>query len=175
LALVHERAECNPILAFIPHAGLTEDCQKSLWTKKRALSSQDISKPMNSTSLLYHISSFLVLALPIASVLWFILAGKRKVSSLFLHAVLAAIACYILLVFVCVPATDAHLKQKAESTVQGTPEHTKAWEEFGNDTGRTFSIFTGIILCPLYSGFWHLLIGAPYLLITRKKQSPASD
>ncbi len=129
---------------------------------------------MNSTTLLYQVSGLLSLFLPIISVLWFMLAGKRKISSLLLHTLLAAIACYVVLVYVSVPATDAYLKQKAEATVQGTPEHDKAWKDLGSDTGRTFAPFTGLFICPLISAFWHLVIGVPYLLITRKKQFHAS-
>jgi hypothetical protein len=129
---------------------------------------------MNSTTHVYEVSGIPLVYLPIFSVLWFILAGKRKISSLFLHTLLAAIACWILLVYVCVPATDAYLKQKAEATVQGTPEHVKAWEEWATDTDRRFAPFTGLLICPLISAFWHLLIGVPYLLFTRKKQSRAS-
>lgn len=52
-----------------------------------------------------------------------------------------------------------------------TPEMKEAMRKVTHDTGRTFAPLTGLILCPLYSGFWHTLMGLPYWVLQRIKQA----
>ena len=52
-----------------------------------------------------------------------------------------------------------------------TPEMERAMDDVTNDTGRSLAPITGLITCPLYSGFWHLVIGVPYLLIRRSDKT----
>lgn len=125
----------------------------------------------NAAYLLAHI-------LLIVSVLWFILAGKRKFGALLLHTFLAAIASYLLCLCVAIPAQHYYLKRQMESTALGTPEHNEAKEKYCADGGRLMYFMIGLFEWPYKSVLCHLVIGVPYLLImlliTRKKESPAS-
>jgi hypothetical protein len=51
-----------------------------------------------------------------------------------------------------------------------------AMDDVTNDTGRSLAPITGLISCPLYSGFWHFIIGIPYILISiRRKKITGED
>lgn len=92
---------------------------------------------------------------------------------------LVSVGCYLLLVF-AILATEWHLKAElAQFDLNGdgsfsgaelTPEMEEAMSAWTSDTGRRFAPFVGLVTCPVYSGFWHFIIGLPYLLTLRWKE-----
>lgn len=122
------------------------------------------------------ILAILMLALPIGSSVRLIVRRHSKVGQWILWAALASGGCYVLLML-SVQATEFHLENKlAQYDLDGdgifsgeelTSGMERAMDDVTNDTGRTLAPITGLITCPLYSGFWHFVIGVPYLLIRR--------
>jgi hypothetical protein len=119
------------------------------------------------------ILAILMLALPIGSSV----RRHTKVGQWILWAALASAGCYVLLML-SVQATEFHLENKlvrydlnGDGMFSGEelkPEMKRAMDDVTNDTGRSLAPITGLITCPLYSGFWHFGIGVPYLLIRRR-------
>jgi len=126
------------------------------------------------------ILAILMLALPIGSSVRLIVRRHIKVGQWILWAALASAGCYVFLML-SVQATEFHLANKlARYDLDGdgmfsgeelTPEMERAMDDVTNDTGRSLAPITGLITCPLYSGFWHLVIGVPYLLIRRSDKT----
>jgi hypothetical protein len=56
-----------------------------------------------------------------------------------------------------------------------TPEMERAMEDVTNDAGRTLALITGLITCPIYSAFWHLVIGAPFLVVSARPSRTLGD
>ncbi|MEO0417061.1 MAG: hypothetical protein AAF226_19160, partial [Verrucomicrobiota bacterium] len=50
-----------------------------------------------------------------------------------------------------------------------TPEARAAMKDLASDTARSYAPITGLITAPLYSGFWHTIVGLPYLLIMNRR------
>lgn len=88
----------------------------------------------------------------------------------------SALGCYLLLL-TSVKLTDLHLDARLKkydldgdgsySGAEVTPQMEEAMAEWASDTGRSLAPITGLIVSPIYSGFWHFLIGFPYILIRR--------
>ena len=122
--------------------------------------------------------ALIMLALPIASSVRLVVRRRAKAEEWLLWAVIVSAACYGLLML-SVQTTEIHLERQLNrydlngdgefSGAEITPEMERAMDDFTHDTGRSFAPFTGLIVCPIYSGFWHFLIGVPYLLISARK------
>ena len=125
------------------------------------------------------ILAILMLALPIASSVRLVVRRRAKAGQWLLWAGIVSGVCYVFLML-SVQATEIHLESKLYqfdldgdggfSGAEITPEMEKAMDDVTNDTGRTLAPITGLITCPIYSGFWHCVIGVPYLLISANKQ-----
>ena len=123
--------------------------------------------------------AILMLALPIASSVRLVVRRRAKAREWLLWAVIIAAVCYVLLML-SVQITEIHLESKLNrydldgdggfSGAEITPEMERAMEDVTNDTGRSLAPITGLITCPIYSGFWHFAIGLPYLLISARRQ-----
>ena len=82
-----------------------------------------------------------------------------------------------MLMLASVKFTDLHLDASLKkcdldgdggySGAEVTPQMEEAMAEWASDTGRSLAPITGLIISPLYSGLWHILIGVPYILIRR--------
>lgn len=139
-------------------------------------------RPKNLTIMLGVVSAILailMLALPIASAVRLVVQRRAKVGQWLLWAGIVSGVCYVLMML-SVQTTEVHLGNKLDqfdldgdggfSGAEITPEMEKAMDDVTNDTGRTLAPITGLITCPIYSGFWHCVIGIPYLLISAHKQ-----
>lgn len=125
------------------------------------------------------ILAILMLILPIVSAVRLVVQRRDKVGQWLLWTGIVSGVCYVLLML-SVQATEIHLKNKLNrfdldgdggfSGVEITFEMQTAMENVTNDTGRTLAPITGLFTCPIYSGFWHCLIGVPYLLISTHKR-----
>jgi len=102
-----------------------------------------------------------------------------------LHFMACTLICYLLLIL-SVFLTSQHYEFELNkydldgdgsfSTEEFTADAEVAMDNWTSDTGRTLAPFIGLITCPLYAGFWHTLIGLPYLIFhRRKKQVSALD
>lgn len=125
------------------------------------------------------ILAILILALPIVSAVRLVVQRRDKMGQWLLWTGIASVVCYVLLML-SVQASEIHLENKLNqfdldgdggfSGAEITPAMEKAMDDVTSDTGRTLAPITGLITCPIYSGFWHCLIGVPYLLISTHKR-----
>ena len=124
------------------------------------------------------------LVLPILSAIRLIVKRKATVKSWGGGLLLSAVGCYLLML-ASVKLTDAHLEARLNeydlngdgsfSGAEVTPQMEEAMAEWASDTGRSLAPITGLFMSPLYSGFWHLALGLPYLLfrwVNRAKGEP---
>ncbi len=137
--------------------------------------------PKNLTIMLGVVSTIfaiVMLALPIASSVRLVVRGRAKAGEWLLWTVIVAAVCYVLLML-SVQTTEIHLESKLNrydldgdggfSGTEITPEMERVMDDVTNDTGRSLAPITGLITYPIYSGFWHSMIGLPYLLISAHK------
>ncbi|MEM9079411.1 MAG: hypothetical protein AAGC74_01825 [Verrucomicrobiota bacterium] len=115
-----------------------------------------------------------------------IASGKREIWIWGGSCIAATLACYLLLVSL-VWVTEVGLKRNLEkfdldgdgafSGEEITPEMEKAMEAVTQDTGRTFAPITGLVICPVYSGFWHFVGGVSFLVFLRgeKRREEVGD
>lgn len=118
--------------------------------------------------------TFALFALPIASVGYLIAYRKRRVATWIRWCAGTAVGCYILLI-AAVQTTEIDLKNRLNrfdldgdgvfSGEELTPQMHAAMKAVTNDTGRTLAPITGVITCPIYSGFWHGSVGVGYFLV----------
>ncbi|GAA5496357.1 hypothetical protein Rhal01_02540 [Rubritalea halochordaticola] len=111
--------------------------------------------------------------LPIGAAIYLIRSGVRSGNLWILSAFVTSIIFYGL-VLLCVGAIRMEDDFKiakydldgdgSYSTEELTPEAEEALADWASDTGLNFAPITGLIIAPIYTGFWHLVIGAPYLL-----------
>lgn len=116
------------------------------------------------------------LAFPLFSAIRLIV--KRAVSLRRWRAwfLVSSLGCYLLL-SASAKLTDLHLDARLKnydldgdgsfSGAELTPQMQEAMAEWTSDTGRVLAPITGLIVSPIYAGFWHLLLGFPYILIRR--------
>lgn len=126
----------------------------------------------------------LLLGLPIASSIWLIVRRRTKVGQWFLSFMITSVVCYVILL-PSVWLRGIQLRNElAEYDLDGdgnmadevmTPEMEQAMDNFFSDTGRTLAPITGLFLCPMYSGFWHFVIGVPYLLFSTYRRRKMRD
>ncbi len=124
------------------------------------------------------------IVLPIVTSIFLIVRRETKFAIWFRWAVISSVCCYGLLI-VSVSLTEIYLENRLDQydldgngTFNGeeiTPELQNALKDVSSDTGRTFTFITGLILCPIHCGFWHLVIGLPYGLIRRRNLQKAGD
>lgn len=117
--------------------------------------------------------TFVFLAMPIFSAIRLIVKKKDSVRSWIAWTFIISIVCYFLLLF-SVWLVDMHFEIRLNrydlngdgmfSGAEMTPQMEAAMDDFTNDTGRSLAPITGIIISPIYSGFWHFVIGLPYIL-----------
>lgn len=129
-------------------------------------------------------AEILMLALPLASSIFLILRRSSRPGKWLLSAGIVAACCYLLLML-SVHTKEIFLKNKlAEFDLDGngvftsaeiTPQIEQAMKDVTNDTGRTLAPISGLITCPLYSGFWHLVIGVPYFLICHHRHKKLAE
>ena len=121
----------------------------------------------------------MMLALPVVLSIRLIMRRRSKMRQWFLSMTLAAVGCYALMI-AAVVAIGMHFERTlyqydldGDGVFSGdelTLEMEQAMDDLTHDTGRSYAPFTSLIVCPIYSGFWHLVIGFPYLLISAKKR-----
>ncbi len=126
-----------------------------------------------------NLFTILFLALPIFSAVRLILRRQTLLGQWVLWAVLASAGCYVLLLL-SVITESFHLDNVLYqydlngdggfSGIEINPAMEQAMEDASSDTGRTFAPFTGLVTCPIYSGFWHFVMGVPYLMISARKR-----
>lgn len=126
--------------------------------------------------------TFSLLLLPIISAA--LLARRRRASatSWISSTLIAAGGCYLLLL-ASVKTTDHHYQRELDryhldhdggfSQEEQSPEMERAMANHTNDTGRSLAPITGLITCPIYAVFWHLLFGVPSLLWRRRQPMTA--
>jgi len=135
---------------------------------------------LNALSIVF---SFLLFSLPIGSSIRLISKKEPHLSVWIFWGGIISAACYISLIL-GVQLTELHLDRELGqydldqdgmfSGSEITPEMKKAMRKVTSDTGRALAPITGLITCPLYSGFWHLTIGLPYIAtryVRKKKRS----
>ena len=116
------------------------------------------------------------LALPLISAIRLIVKRMVSVRRWGIWFLVSSLGCYLLML-ASVQFTELHLDAKLKSYdldgnggysgAEVTPQMEEAMADWASDTGRTFAPFTGLIVSPIYSGLWHLLIGLPYIAIRR--------
>lgn len=132
-------------------------------------------------SITYTLFLFL---LPIA--LAVILATKQRATAKdwMVSTILASGGCYLLLL-ASVQAIERHYEQELArydlnhdggfSLEEQSPAMEKAMADLTHDTGRTLAPFTGLMTCPIYAAFWHLLFGVPSLLWAHRERFAQSQ
>lgn len=116
------------------------------------------------------------LILPLFSVIRLIRKKDHSWAGWIRGFLIWSVACYCLLL-VSVRFADMYFEHRLDkydldgdgmfSGAEVTPGMQAAMSDLTNDTGRSLAPITGLIASPIYCGFWHLLIGMPYLLMTR--------
>ena len=124
--------------------------------------------------------SIIVLILPTVIAIRLIRAKNSSFKSWLGGFLISSVACYFLLL-VAAKFTDMHFKYRLNkfdldgdgmfSGVEITPQMERAMSDLTNDTGRSLAPITGIIIAPIYSGFWFCLIGVPYLIFRRSNET----
>ncbi len=133
--------------------------------------------------MLNFISEVLAIAfmiLPICSVIRLIRMKDHSWSGWMRGFLICSAACYCLLL-VSVRLTDMHFEYRLNkydldgdgmfSGAEVTPQMKTAMADMTNDTGRSLAPIIGLIASPVYCGFWHVLIGVPYLLMKRGNEA----
>jgi len=119
----------------------------------------------------------LLLAFPIVSSVRLVWRRKSQIGAWLIWAVFSSVGCYVLLIS-SVQLTEIHLENELNqfdldgnglfSGEEITPEMSEAMKAVTHDTGRTFAPITGLVTCPVYSGFWHVAVGLPFIFISRR-------
>ena len=118
----------------------------------------------------------LLLLVPVATSIRLIVKGQSSILVWAWWTVIGAVLCYLVLM-AGVFATNAHLMAVRDSFdldgdgvfsgLEITPESEEAMRAVSSDTGRTLAPFTGLFTCPIYSAFWHALLGLGYFCVRR--------
>ena len=129
------------------------------------------------------ITTIAYMALPVASAVVLIIKKKSHLSWWLMSWMISSIVCFLLLWGYLV-WLDGYYESNLNafdldgdgsfSGAELTPEMDKAMEEYTSDTGRSFGRIANFVISPMYAGFWHVVIGIPYLLNTKKRQSEAA-
>lgn len=127
-------------------------------------------------SLTFTLFLFLLpIALAVILTTWQRATAKDWMAS----TILASGGCYLLLL-ASVQAIEHHYEQELArydhdhdggfSLEEQSPAMEKAMANLTHDTGRTLAPFTGLVTCPIYAAFWHLLFGVPSLLWAHRQR-----
>lgn len=124
------------------------------------------------------ISTVLLFSLPIASAIYLVSRNRKSIRTWIASWVFSYVGCYAFLLLE-VQATEIHLENELErldpdgnglfSSDEMTPKIRQTMDRYTYDTGRSLAPFTGLITCPLYSGFWHCVIGIPFFRLSNSK------
>ena len=135
---------------------------------------------MEISSLLFIVA----LILPLLSAIQLAVTQCSKISKWIIRCILAAVSFYILLMGTVQLASGEADRHLATFDLNGdgyfsgeelTPEAEQALSDWASDTGMALAPITGLIFAPIYSGFWHFLIGVPSLWIIRKQLKNQSE
>jgi hypothetical protein len=110
----------------------------------------------------------LILALPIIASLFLVLKRFEGCGTWLLSLLLSAAGCYVFTI-IANEVYEIHLERELDrydldgdgsfSHRELTPRAEQLMDDLTSDTGRTFAPCTGLVIWPIYSAFWHGLIG----------------
>ena len=124
--------------------------------------------------------SIILLFLPLVSVTLLILKRKHEVKTWILFLAITSALFYLVMMLSVKEARIEGDKNIARYDLDGdgsysqeelTPEAKAALDDWASDTGLNLAPITGLFIAPIYSGFWHLIVGTPYLLIERRRSN----
>ena len=118
-----------------------------------------------------------LLFLPLASVIYLICNRRHQLEVWLLFSVITSLLFYLVMMITvkCVRIEGNRNIAKYDLDGDGfysqeglTLEAEAALDDWASDTGLNLAPITGLFVAPIYSGFWHLIVGVPFLLIANR-------
>lgn len=113
-----------------------------------------------------YIFTFSFLLCPLALGCLLLIKLETSKPKWMIYMVISSVICYFCVIF-SVWSIDWHYKYELDkfdldgdgmfSGKELTPEMDEAMKRLTSDTGRTFAPITGVVISPIYNGFWFII------------------